>query len=152
MERIADSLDRITVPNLTAAALIELAKKELKLTYLDDELAYWDFFKDEHGKTYEVQVWNPGREVIPATEVRKHFKDGFVGNTPAFITWVIKHSPNGYHASIPPNDRLFVSGNHLDAPRFVCDDEDREINLYSDVRNMWGNYWFFVAFREFKNT
>lgn len=146
------STDRIQVSDLTASELIALAKKELKLTYLDGDLVKWNFITDERGKTYEVQVWKPGREVVPAAEVREHFKDGFVGNTAAFVAWVTKHNPEGYHASIPEDARLFQDGSHLYAPGFFRDESRRKLGLYNDVRYRWYDSWCFVAFREFKSA
>lgn len=143
-------LDRITVPNLSAADLVAQTKKEFNLNCLDADLAKWDFITDERGKTYEVQIWTPGRGVVPATEVRTHFKDGFVGNTAAFIAWVKKTNPQGSHASIPEDDQLFRRGDYLCALYFRRVGEGRELNLCSDVRLRWHDYWSFVAFREVK--
>jgi len=56
---------------------------------------------DELGKTYEVKIWSPGH-YVSADEVRVHFKNqGFVGNTAAFIAWVIKHRPVSLHYTVP---------------------------------------------------
>ncbi|MEI7512623.1 MAG: hypothetical protein WCK01_04155 [Candidatus Uhrbacteria bacterium] len=145
-------LERITVPNLPAAELIAQAQSKLELTYLDGDLAKWDFVTDECGKTYEVQSWKPGREVVPATEVREHFKDGFVGNTAAFIALMTRDNPEGYHASIPADDRLFQSGGLLYAPYFLRDECDRKLGLRHDVRDRWRDDMCFWAFREFKNA
>ncbi|MEI7512635.1 MAG: hypothetical protein WCK01_04225 [Candidatus Uhrbacteria bacterium] len=147
-----ESRDRITVTAPSAAGLIKLAKKQLSLTYLDGDLAKWDFVTDECGKTYEVQSWKPGREVVPATEVREHFKDGFVGNTAAFIALMTRDNPEGYHASIPADDRLFQSGGLLYAPYFLRDECDRKLGLRHDVRDRWRDDMCFWAFREFKNA
>lgn len=144
--------DLVTVPDLPAAALIELAKMDLKLTYLDGDLAKWGFITDERGKIYEVQVWKPGRDFVTAAEVREHFKNGFVGNTAAFVAWVTKHSPEGYHASIPEDARLFAHGSNLYAPHFLRVGERRGLCLSYDVRSRWNDDWSFVAFREFKCT
>jgi hypothetical protein len=139
--------DLITVPARSAAELIAQAKT-LGLTYLDKDLESWDFIRDEAGKTYEVLVWKPGREVVPATEVRAHFPKGFTGNTAAFIAWVTKHDPEGYYASIPEDDRLFADGGSLFAPNFFRAEADRKLGLYYDLRRRWCDYWSFVAFRE----
>jgi hypothetical protein len=144
--------DLVNVPDLSAAGLIQFAQEKLGLTYLDADLAKWDFVTDERGKTYEVKVWKPGRGVVPATEVREHFTDGFVGNAAAFVAWVTKHNPEGFHASIPEDDRLFQHGGRLCAPDFLRDGGYRGLGLDDGVRGRWYGDWCFVAFREFKST
>jgi hypothetical protein len=144
--------DLIQVPDLSAVELIKLAQEKLGLTYLDPDYAKYAFLHDERGKTYEAKVWKPGREVVPATEVREHFTDGFVGNTAAFTAWLIKHDPEGYHASIPADDRLFQHGSSLCAPGFLRAESDRQLRLSDDVRYRWGGDCSFVAFREFKSA
>jgi hypothetical protein len=140
----------ITVPTLSAHELIKLAQEKLSLTYLDDDLAKWGFVTDECGKTYEVQSWKPSREVVPATEVREHFKDGFVGNTAAFISLMMRDNPEGYHASIPTDVRLFQYWSNLYAPRFFRDERGRQLRLSLDVRFRWRGSLCFWAFREVK--
>jgi len=149
-KRKRETRDLIQVPDLTASQLVELAQKELKLNCLDPNLATWNFVTDERGKTYEVKVWKPSCVVVSADEVRKHFKDGFVGNTAAFVAWVTKHNPEGYHATIPADDRLFQYGSDLCAPYFYRGEGGRSLNLCGDVRGRGYDYWSFVAFREVK--
>ena len=143
-------LETITVPDLSGPELIAAAEKALVLTYLDADYAKYEFLRDERGKTYEVMVWKPGREVVPGKEVRAYFKErGFHGNAAAFIAWATKHNPNGYHATILEDDRLFRgAGGGLFAPDFVRDDGRRKLSLYYGVRNRWLDGWAFVAFRE----
>jgi hypothetical protein len=146
----AARLETIRVPDLSGPELIAEVKKALVLTYLNPDYAKCDFLRDERGKKYEVMIWKPGREVVPGEEVRVYFKErGFHGNTAAFIAWVTKHVPNGYHATIPEDDRLFCDADgYLCAPSFVRAGGGREFRLYGDVRNLWGGRWAFVAFRE----
>ena len=146
----------ITVPALSAAELINLAQEKLGLTYLDEMLATWDFYKnrkgevvDIGGKTYEVRSWKPGREVVPATEVREHFTDGFVGNTPAFIALMTRDNPEGAHTSLPEVARLFWKKNgFLGAPRFIHDENRCELGLEGDIPDGRHGPMCFWAFRE----
>lgn len=143
-----DALERITVPNLSAAELVAQAQSKRNLTYLNPDLAKWGFVTDEAGKTYEVMVWAPGRNVS-TDDVRKHFPEGFHGNTAAFIAWVTAKNPEGYHASIPEDDRLFLRGDNLCAPHFNRGDRSRDLRLFC-VDVDWSDGCRFVAFREVK--
>lgn len=148
---MTQATDLITVPDLSAAELVAKAKRKLRPTVLSPNLTSWDFIRDERGKTYEVQVWKPGRAVVPAEEVRPHFTDGFTGNTAAFVAWVTKNSPLGFFASIPEDERLFRGGEYLRALSFGRDGGYRMLRLYHDVRGRWKDAsWSFAAFREVK--
>lgn len=144
------STDVILVPDLSAAGLVARAKEEIDLTYFNPELATWDFVTDERGKKYEVMTWAPGRSVSTA-EVRAHFREkGFGGNTAAFISWLSKRQPMGWHMSIPEEDTRLWRGprsGYLDAPCFDRGGGSRELGL-RDVRGGWGGDCTFVAFRE----
>lgn len=148
---IIENRDLVTVPDLSSGDLIELVKRECKFTNFDEDLAAWDFIRDECGKTYEVRVYRPEREVIPAEEIRAYFKMfGFFGNTAVFVAWIAKHNPKGSHASIPEDDSLFQRGDSLCALGFRHHGEDRLSDLDHDVRSRWRGRWSFVAFREVK--
>ena len=143
-----ESRDFITVPDLPAPELIELVKKKHNLTGLDPDYAKYDFLYYERGMTFEVKMWKPDREVVPAAEVREHFTDGFVGNTAAFLALVAKNDLEGYHASIPEDDRLFRPGDYPRAPHFVRDVSYRELRLSGVAPGRWHCYMCFWAFRK----
>jgi hypothetical protein len=147
---MAPTACRITVPNLSAAELVQLAQEKLVLTYLDGDLAKWDFITDECGKTYEVRFWTPGRGVAHHTNMRKDFKDGFVGNTAAFIALMMRDNPEGYHASVPEVTRLFQDGDRLCPPRFFRNERHRKLSLNRGHRCSWWDQVCFWAFREVK--
>ncbi|MEI7512636.1 MAG: hypothetical protein WCK01_04230 [Candidatus Uhrbacteria bacterium] len=144
------SSDPITVPKLSAAELCRLAQKKFSLKFLCTLLATWDFVGDECGNTYEVKTWKPGCKVVPATDAREHFKDGFTGNTAAFIAWMVANCPTGNYMSIPEDERLFSSFKHgLSAPGFsrTCTESAlgvRPVNMICDED------WTFVVFRLLK--
>ena len=132
------------------AELIRRIKGKVNLTYLNQNLAAWDFMKDEPGKTYEVMTWAPGRTVSDYREVQLYFRErGFGGNTAAFAVWLERHAPMGYHASIPEDDRLWRGSRSDDlyASYFYQDGACRDLGLFG-VRDGWHGYWIFVAFRE----
>jgi hypothetical protein len=143
--------DLITVPSLSAAEIVAEAKRKLKLTYLNEEdYASYDFVRDEAGETFEVLVWKPGRYVT-TEEMRKHFAELKAdGNPVAFIAWITKHDPRGYHASIPSDDsRLYCNpkSDELYAPGFYNDRHGRVLDVRC-VDDEWDDDWSFVAFRE----
>jgi hypothetical protein len=135
-------LDRITVPNLSVGELYEFAHMGL-FAHLSP--TRWDA-ADEGGKTYEVMIWAPGR-FVTTDEVRKHFPEGFTGNTAAFIAWATEKNPMGWHVSIPEHDRLFLIGDRLCAPDFHRDGLSRFFSMY-DVGHRWSDRCRFVAFRK----
>ncbi|QQR60323.1 hypothetical protein IPH19_02800 [Candidatus Uhrbacteria bacterium] len=156
--------DLITVPDVSSATvLINMAKAMLQLDApraLGSYLLKWSFIRDERGKTYEVQIWKPGRQLVPATDVRGLFEDGFIGNTAAFIAWVIQQNPEGDHATIPEDLRLFITesddrladrdGFHRYAPHYIRKGNRRELGLHREVRRAWDADCAYVAFREVK--
>lgn len=144
------SRDLIQVPNLSAAELVAQAQKDLNPTRFYDGLLKWDFITDEAGKTYEVQVWRPGRESVSITEVREHFRDGFAGNTAAFIAWAAKTNPAGYHVTIPADGKLFQGGGCLSVPLWIGSWDHRELGLVQVDQSGWSVLWAFAAFREVK--
>lgn len=141
-------LNRITVPNLSAAALIAQADERLGLERLESGYLEHDFVRDEGGKTYAVMVWKP-EACISTEEVRKHFSDlGFDGNSAAFVAWVTKHKLEGYYASIPSDDsRLFLREGRLYVPLFYRDEHGLRLDL-DVVTTKWVEGLSFVAFRE----
>lgn len=145
-----DALERITIPNLSAAELVAQAQSKLERTYLDPGFAKWEFVTNEAGKTYEVMVWAPGRYVTNE-EVRRHFPKGFTGNTAAFVTWVTVNNPEGFYASIPEDGRLFLGGGNLCVPIFNREDGYRSLDLIH-IDDDWYDLYCFVAFREFKGA
>lgn len=140
----------VTVPDMSAADLVALAKQNLALTHLDEDLPRWDFIQDERGKRYEVLIWSPGRDVV-ATDTRAYFSERkFNGNTAAFIAWVVARNPEGYWASTPDEAaRLWRDprSRRLCALRFIRDGADSWLNI-DFVGNGWGSHWSLVAFRE----
>lgn len=139
--------------NLTTRELIQHAQEQLGSAHIASAFFTWDFVRDEGGKIYEVQVCQPNREVVPATELPGNFKNGFAGNTAAFIAWVIQNNPKGCHASIPEEDRLLprcIKGKvELAAPSYAHVGNTRgELRLSMDTRRKWGQSWSYVAFRE----
>jgi len=145
----ASSAEIIQVPDLPAADLIKLAEKRIDLTYLNPDLASWDFMQNERGKKYEVMTWAPGRDVSSA-DVRDYFNERrFSGNTAAFISWLMEKQPYGYHASIPEDEQLWCDpeSGGLCAPYFYRDGARRRLDLHG-VRDDWRGRWVFVAFRE----
>lgn len=109
----------ITVPNLSAAEIVKLAKKEINLIYLAPELDTWDFIQDEQGKTYEVMKHDFGRKVS-VKDVPAFFQErGFTGNTAAFIALMAREKPNGYHASIPERLWRDPESGKLHVPHFA---------------------------------
>ncbi len=145
-----ESRDLITVPDLSAAELTKLAREKLSLAYLDDDLVKWNFIMDERGKTYEVKSWKPAREVMPVVEVQNHFTDGFVGNTAAFITLMIRDNPEGYHSSIPESSRLLRNGCNVQAPIFVRERRRGRMRAGDAVRNLLPRNACLWAFCEVK--
>ena len=148
---IETSINVVTIPfRATAAGLIEHANKEIDLTYLNSDLATWNFIQSEAGKRYEVMTKSFGRSVS-TQEVRDFFKtQGFGGNTAAFVAWVTEHKPKGNHASIPEKDNDLWRGPEsrvLCAPYFRHGVAGRELGL-DGVRDDWDDCWVFVAFRE----
>ncbi len=143
-----EGIDLITVSEFSADELI----KKLPV-HVDRNFAKYDFLRDECGKTYEFQVWKPDHDVVPATMVREHFTDGFHGNTPAFLAWIIKYKPNGDYVSIPPDERLFRRDDgHLCPPKLSLFGIHGTLKLDQDVWIRSRGEWSFVAFREFKST
>lgn len=147
--------DRITVPNLSAAGLVALAQSKLHLTYLNPDLADWDFYKNQMkeivevgGETYEVMVWAPGCDVS-TNDVRNYFPEDFTGNTAAFIAWVTAKNPRGFYVSIPEDDRLIQGGGRPCAPSFCREDRHPSLNL-EDIRDGWYGHYRFVAFHKVK--
>ncbi len=142
--------DLITASNLSASERIGRAQTKLKLTHLDEGYKSYDFVRDEGGKTYEVLVWAPGRNVT-TREARKHFEALEADGNPAlFVDWVTEHSPGGWHVSIPSDDsRLFPRGGSLCAPSFYRDVAFRRLYL-GLVYGGWSGDCRFVAFREVK--
>src|SRR3989338_8496122 len=77
--------DTVVVPNISATTLIARARRDLALTYLDEDLAKWDFVNSEGGRRYKPLVWTPGCTVQSA-DIRAYFRErGFNGNSAAFI-------------------------------------------------------------------
>ncbi len=142
--------DLVQVPVLSPNDLIKYAKRELRLTYLDEDLAKWNFMMDEQGKAFEVRLWKPDCEVVPSVEVYEYFSDGFFGSTATFVAWVAKYNPKGYFASIPRSEKLFRRDGRLYATSYVHDDTRRKLTLGHDVRRSWRDHWTFVAFREIR--
>ena len=105
----------VTVPDLSARELIELARKELEITDFaqdeDEETAWleWDFMRGERGKTYEatalytVSCWPPNFDLV-----REHFRayDQF-GSTAVLLAWLIKYKPEGLCTSVPEEEHFF---------------------------------------------
>lgn len=148
-----DTRDLITVPDLSAAELVAHAKKTLALhaPHPETDLETWDFIRDERGKTYEVQTGKLDRMFVLASKVREHFTDGFVGNTAAFVAWVIKHNPEGHYASFPEDDRLIRGVGFLCVPGFIRREPNMHmLSLHGVGDRRWGSHWIFVAFREVK--
>ncbi|MDD5438091.1 MAG: hypothetical protein PHC70_03020 [Patescibacteria group bacterium] len=151
----------IVVPDLSPVKLVAQAKKKARLTYLNPNLKTRNFCayrveKDEparvlevRGKKYEVLTWKPG-EYVTTEQVRNHFKVLEAdGNTAAFITWISKVRPVGFHTSVPSDDALLFCDpdGSFYAPIFSCVETCRHLDL-RDVDNGWDDYWVFVAFRE----
>jgi len=139
----------VDVSNLSASSLVTKATMELKTTLCSRELQNWDFVRDERGKTYEVMTHSFGRDVS-TDEVRNHFRAlGFAGNTAAFVAWVTKHKPDGYHASILDFGRLWrtADNTNLSTPFFKRNGDFLDLGLCS-IEHKWGWGWIFVAFRE----
>jgi len=145
--------DRITVPHLSASALVAQAKEKLSLTYCCVDLASWNFITDECSKTYEVLTHCFGHNVR-SDVVRGFFRErGFGGCTAAFIAWLIEKNPEGCYASIPEDVRLLrvPESRILIAPYFYRDDTYRKL-LLDDIRFDWRGDCVFVAFRELPSS
>lgn len=150
----ATTNETVTVPDLPAAELIALVQRSFKeagipFTYFNPDLEAWDFLLDERGKTFQVLMYNFGRN-WETHEARAWQKSvGADGNVAAFIAWVIAKKPMGWFVSIPNDDaRLWrhpVRG-FLCAPRFYRDDDYRDFHL-RDVQGQWGGGSSAVAFR-----
>lgn len=113
----------ITVPDMTAPELLAAIQLELNVTSLNSYLPGWNFFADRHGqslgyggKQYEVMTWQKQKSgSVTQADLRNLFKEqGFAGNIPALLTWVWRHAPVGFYATLPDSDdELFI--NHADA-------------------------------------
>lgn len=142
--------DLITVPNLPEQALVNLARTELDLSLFDRDYAKYRFSRGEQGKTFEVKCWKPEKELRPSPEVRTWFKDGFVGNTSAFIAWIARNNPSGYYVTLPDDRDLYAEGHRLSAPCYIHKRDRIELCLYNGIEQTWGDVWTYVAFRKFR--
>lgn len=140
----------VTVPDCSTAELIALARKKLKLNYVDPDYANYDFFRRSRsvaGRSYRVFVWSPDRAVTNR-EVRARFRTVHAdGNPAAFIAWIMEEDPEGRHASLPSGSFLYRDPDSwlVRVPHFVKDNR-RELGLYG-IGRMWFAQWSFAAFR-----
>lgn len=149
----------ILVPDLPAAGLTALLKRERKLTYLDPDQEAWDFYTGldgkpipGRGKKFEARVWKPDLkpgQVISSDAVRDHFRqEGFTGNVGAFTQWLRQVDPAGYYASIPDDNGCWRSADRdLYAPFSFFDDGYRKLRRHW-IGGGWIGDWSFVGFRE----
>ncbi|GEM_PF-3258367 len=151
----------IVVPDLNAVDLTALVKRDRALTYLDSDVAAWDYYRGDKGQSipgrgwqFEALVWEPqlgSSEIIPPETVRAYFrKHGYFGHTGAFIQWRHVVDLEGYHASIPDDYACWCrSTSVLYAPySYYDEDEDiRELAKYP-LAYEWDDRWSFVGFRQ----
>jgi hypothetical protein len=140
---MSEMLMRFTVPEVSYTELLVLGDfgGDLDQRYLRKDL-----FRDERGKVFKPVIWEPGRKVT-TEEVREHFREvNAVGNTIAFITWVMRNIPQGHYSTVLDEPQLPYD----DVPSFVSVTMECELGLY-DKADPWPDHWAFVAFHEIKD-
>lgn len=147
--RAEEVRELVHVPDLPTLKFVQLVEYELKLTHLDPLFLKQEFIRDERGATFETRFWTPVSDVIPAKHVRAVFaKDGFSGNTPAFMAWLMRYRKLGSFASIPDDAGLFRSGRLRAASEAFRSLDNRLLSLSKYVRIPWNSGVTFVAFRK----
>lgn len=146
----------ITVPDLSSADLIALAKMRCDLTQVYPDYRQWDMFEGADGrvirgrdKTFRVSTWTPSRDVY-SRDVREHFKaNGFYGHAAAFIAWFINRMPRSpyAYATIPDDNGCYHSSGGMYAPRLESPGPTRILGLHS-YYSCWDAGWTFVGFKE----
>lgn len=146
----------ITVPNLSAIKLLRRAQKELGLPQIEYHLSRWDFFHAEQGQTLEVLIYRqPAHSKISTSWIQVYFaEEGFDGNIPAFLTWLIETKPTGYHVSIPSVEEhllLHPKTRRLSTLHYYPFQLQQRLSLRIVQKNWLGD-WYFVAFRRFDSS
>ena len=142
----------IKVPNLSASELLAYARKEIGHLEIDQTFAKWDFIRGERGKTYEVLTHYFVRGVADG-EVLAYFKErGFVGNTAAFVAWVTKHKPRGWHMTVPEMGDRLRRGSEFEPEVPSFNYLDGGYSLFLNLVEDTGDRDMFVAFREIQQA
>jgi len=98
----------VTVPDVSAAELIEQVRVALGITDIDGPLREWDIMRGEGGKTFEVSLMRA--KDGPAYIRSPEFPDGYVGSVAAYLAWIAKTKAIHVRLSQQPYRGLVMSG------------------------------------------